>query len=522
MISDKLSVGPPQMTGEIDAFNVRFDQDKKIEGIQDKKSFSEILNKKDKEIRETSGGINRKMSERKIDKNPKKFAGDTEKEEKETQPTSNSMAFSQSSVKVEDFDKNPKVEEVSDSENSGITTSEIKTNAFGESMDPSVEASANEQSIMNPDVDSDVTHSMTMAAAAATAEVPVMDAALMAEASVLNQFQSDVMQALKQSQNEMKSMLKDGLANEPVATPELETNVDQGASVKSETATRFQDQLAVPGTAAALMNHSSAEQQAGDFSGQNSFQANLQANQLDRSNSDEAFKNEMTDSTEKSETISTKIDDTILGSNSNLHSLQNHQTLQSGAAGATVTAKALDSAAHSQNTNEIVKQAEFLVKEGGGTAKIRLTPEGMGSVDLQVTMNQGRVQVELNTNDPQAKKLIQESITDLRSSLASHNFNLDHVKINNMSATADLSNQNFNSQSDARSNMNQQFNQNSNWNQQFGRQEQHRGNGEAPAQNFVNSESRVATDVKAAPVHSQKLQRGYAGMKPGSSLNMVA
>ena len=58
MISDKLSVGPPQMTGEIDAFNVRFEKDKKIESIQDskdKKEFSDILKKKDKEIREASG-----------------------------------------------------------------------------------------------------------------------------------------------------------------------------------------------------------------------------------------------------------------------------------------------------------------------------------------------------------------------------------------------------------------------------------------------------------------------------------
>jgi flagellar hook-length control protein FliK len=481
VINDKLSVGPPQMTGEIDAFNVRLDQSKKIEGVQNqqfkKNEFKNILNKMDKENRETSGGTNRKMSERKVDRNPKKFAPDPEKDKKELQPTSNPMAFSQSRVEVEDFDKNPDVTEDSQFEKSAISTNEIDFNA-------------SEQTMEMPEADLEVSNSE-----------PVLD-----------QFQSDVMQALKQSQTDLKPLAQDDVF--PINSDAVQ---EQGVSQKSETAELMQSQFASPVMAATLNDQSGAEQQTSDSSQQNSFQPNLQSNQTERSDLNEGFKNEMTEAAEKSDTISTKIDDSMLGHQSTLHSLQNHQTLQSEGPVAAAAGKTLNSAMNSQNTNEIVKQAEFLVKEGGGTAKIRLTPEGMGSVDLQVTMHQGKVQVELNTSDPQAKKLIQESITDLRSSLASHNFNLDHVKINNMSAMADLGHQNFNSHSDARSNLSQQ-NQNSNWNGEFGRQERK----EVPTQNLVNSENRVSADVRTVPMNLQKLQRGYAGMKQGSRLNMVA
>ena len=81
MISDKLSVGPSQLPGEFDSLNV---QNKDIfkEKNADKNAFEDVMKKKDNEFRETSGGTNRKMLERKIERNPKRLSEKTEKEEK--------------------------------------------------------------------------------------------------------------------------------------------------------------------------------------------------------------------------------------------------------------------------------------------------------------------------------------------------------------------------------------------------------------------------------------------------------
>jgi len=118
---------------------------------------------------------------------------------------------------------------------------------------------------------------------------------------------------------------------------------------------------------------------------------------------------------------------------------------RSFASGTTSTNSAANGTQRSQESSgisttdraEIVKQAQVLVDEGGGSAKIQLESEELGSIDLRVRLVHGKVQIEVGSNDPAIKAAIEDSLSDLKSSLAQHNFELDHVKIKSVAGMSD-------------------------------------------------------------------------------------
>lgn len=82
------------------------------------------------------------------------------------------------------------------------------------------------------------------------------------------------------------------------------------------------------------------------------------------------------------------------------------------------------------NVQEILNQAKFLVKQGGGEVTVKMTPEGLGEIHLKVMLENGKMNVEMTTQDKQAKKLIETSLSDLKSSLASQQIHVEHVTLN--------------------------------------------------------------------------------------------
>lgn len=82
-----------------------------------------------------------------------------------------------------------------------------------------------------------------------------------------------------------------------------------------------------------------------------------------------------------------------------------------------------------QNVKEIISQAQFLAKKGGGEMKVKLNPEGMGELNLKVKIVNGQVNVEMVTSSDSAKKILEKGLGELKESLASHQLHLDSIKI---------------------------------------------------------------------------------------------
>ena len=82
-----------------------------------------------------------------------------------------------------------------------------------------------------------------------------------------------------------------------------------------------------------------------------------------------------------------------------------------------------------ENMQQVVNQAQILLKNGGGEVKVEMTPEGMGKVQLKLQLIDGKVQLHMNTETKEAKKLIESSMSELKQSLAAHQLSMDLVKV---------------------------------------------------------------------------------------------
>lgn len=87
------------------------------------------------------------------------------------------------------------------------------------------------------------------------------------------------------------------------------------------------------------------------------------------------------------------------------------------------------------NIGEIMNKAQYLVTKGGGEVTVRMSPEGLGELQLKVIFQDGKLNIEMQTQNKDIKKLVEESLTELKSGLAAHRLSLEHVKINTVDAT---------------------------------------------------------------------------------------
>ncbi len=132
------------------------------------------------------------------------------------------------------------------------------------------------------------------------------------------------------------------------------------------------------------------------------------------------------------------------------------------AAGAAIAGQVATPAENETNVRQLMNQAQYLIKKGGGEVKVQMTPEGMGPIHLKLMVQDGKVNVQMSATTEEAKKTIESSLAELKTSLAAHKLSVDHVKVdvvNNVSADTATNNQ-MNNQGDAQRDSARQF-----WNQ---------------------------------------------------------
>ena len=92
---------------------------------------------------------------------------------------------------------------------------------------------------------------------------------------------------------------------------------------------------------------------------------------------------------------------------------------------------------------QLMNQAQYLIKNGGGEMKVQMTPEGMGTVHLKVMLENGKVNLQMSADTQEAKKTIESSLAELKTSLAAHKLSVENVKVDVVnSASADTATQN--------------------------------------------------------------------------------
>lgn len=88
-----------------------------------------------------------------------------------------------------------------------------------------------------------------------------------------------------------------------------------------------------------------------------------------------------------------------------------------------------------QNIQEIMSKSHFLAKAGGGEMHIKMSPDGLSEVHLKVLLNDGRVNIEMQTQDRSLKKLLEDSLGELKSGLAHQQLKVDHIRIETVMPT---------------------------------------------------------------------------------------
>jgi len=175
---------------------------------------------------------------------------------------------------------------------------------------------------------------------------------------------------------------------------------------------------------------------------------------------------------------------------------------------------------HDKNIKEVMNQAQYLVKKGGGEMKVSLSPDGLAEVQLKVMLQDGKVNIEMHTQDKAVKKLMEDSLTELRSGLAAQHLSVEHVKINNTVTATNTDNS-------------AQFQ--SNWNHSGGEQQQREywnqfqdnlNQKQNPSRRSsygagAESSSGGAMSASASTERISATPRTYGGTK-GSQINWVA
>jgi len=85
---------------------------------------------------------------------------------------------------------------------------------------------------------------------------------------------------------------------------------------------------------------------------------------------------------------------------------------------------------------QLMNQAQYLIKKGGGEMKVQMTPEGMGTIHLKVMLQDGKVNLQMSADTQEAKKTIESSLAELKTSLAAHKLSMENVKVDVVNATS--------------------------------------------------------------------------------------
>lgn len=174
-----------------------------------------------------------------------------------------------------------------------------------------------------------------------------------------------------------------------------------------------------------------------------------------------------------------------------------------------------------ENVQEVMKQAQFLATKGGGEMTVRMSPDGMGEIQLKVLMQDGRLNIEMQTQDKSVKKLIEDSITELKSGLAAQQLSVDHVRISTVNATNTENSTQF---QPGQNHSGQNFSAGQDQQKEFWKQFQNNFGNQARRGSYGDVQSVSGARTTAEPNALQPLQTGKARAtgRTGSTLNRVA
>jgi hypothetical protein len=167
------------------------------------------------------------------------------------------------------------------------------------------------------------------------------------------------------------------------------------------------------------------------------------------------------------------------------------------------------------NIKQILNQAQYMIRKGGGEVNVQMNPEGLGKVQLKVLVENGKVNLALSAQTDEAKKLLEGGISELKSQLSQHKLLVENVRVDVTHSARDTAQQqmDFSNQQNAREQARQfmgQFRENS-WS----------GRGDSFYEmTGINSYKSQKTVPPLQPAASQGL-RPRANMR-GSGLNLVA
>lgn len=194
-------------------------------------------------------------------------------------------------------------------------------------------------------------------------------------------------------------------------------------------------------------------------------------------------------------------------------------SLNSAPMAAPLTRNEVSSEVADRNIQNVMQQAQYLVKNGGGEMKVKMTPEGLGEIQLRVELKEGRIQLHMMAENKETKRMLESGISELKDSLSMQKINLDSVKIDSVVKTnVDVQTQNQN-----HSSQNQNPSQDSRdtrqfWNQfqdQFGGRPQREALFEPPKpKGYAQTKSSTI-----APAESSASSRSKG---KSTSLNLVA
>lgn len=173
------------------------------------------------------------------------------------------------------------------------------------------------------------------------------------------------------------------------------------------------------------------------------------------------------------------------------------------------------------NVRQLMNQAQYLIKKGGGEMKVRMTPEGLGQVQLKVLVQDGKVNVQMAAESNEAKKAIESGLSELKSSLAAHKLGVDHIKVDVVSSVnTDTGTRN---QSDLGSNPQNEGQARQFWNnfqENFGNRQARDGMYDIPG--FKNYRQSRQPDVAAPLEAASRTAKPERADGRGSSIDMVA
>lgn len=100
--------------------------------------------------------------------------------------------------------------------------------------------------------------------------------------------------------------------------------------------------------------------------------------------------------------------------------------------------------------NQVSRSLASVLKEGGGSMTMRLTPEHLGEVHIKLVMRDGVVRARIETRSDDASKLLQEGLPQLRAALEARGVRVEELSIQQGSTADDsASDPGFNPDSDA-------------------------------------------------------------------------